>query len=649
MLRLSRLLAILLLTALLSSTASAQKEYTYTPTGTVLMKAGNGSTKTKIVSITNTTNQTTFLKIRFFGDTNFKFNYTQTQHLWIGADSTANFTVTYKAAPGDTSYGYLRMYDSVHTADTIKFIGIDTGEVYNGPAWKVTTTNFNAGSYYGRPETLAVNVRNYLDESVTVSSSILTGSYGFTALGSQQKTIAAGNSTNFLYWYDSGSYNIARASVLFSGVGIADTVFLRGQTYYVPPSPDTLTFDGYHSFGVVPRGDSVCRDFVIVNKTDSAVSITEFGFDFGNPPFYMSNPPSLPLLLQSDDSVIITLCFRASETPADFRQGLFYFKSGADFHQQEIFLWGMSDGCIHADRDTVMFGAVAHGSEATSSVTISNVTTSYATIDSAYFMTNESHTFALNTALPFDVAPNGSTNISVSYTGSVGTPTNVTLVLVSQCSNLYINLSGYVDTNTLIDTTAYELFGDSTQTIEFVGDSSFARQVFSFINDLNDSLIIKSVSLKEGTHFEIYDIDPQYPELTLAPNDIMNVALQFVGNPGTYDDTLVIVTEFGFVALNFPIHGIMNGSAVPGTPVGKDPELFISPNPSDGPVNIVVTNAHNVLIEVLDVMGRQVARFDDENISWGRNNASSGTYFVRASGIGPDMKPFVITSRIVLQ
>ena len=55
------------------------------------------------------------------------------------------------------------------------------------------------------------------------------------------------------------------------------------------------------------------------------------------------------------------------------------------------------------------------------------------------------------------------------------------------------------------------------------------------------------------------------------------------------------------------------------------------------------------MIEILDLMGNRLAQFIAPNATFDRTKLASGTYFVRASGVGEDRKPFVITQRIVLQ
>jgi hypothetical protein len=59
MLQHSRAIGLLILTLLIAGTASAQKDYTFSPTGPVEMLADSGEERTQIIAITNETSSRT--------------------------------------------------------------------------------------------------------------------------------------------------------------------------------------------------------------------------------------------------------------------------------------------------------------------------------------------------------------------------------------------------------------------------------------------------------------------------------------------------------------------------------------------------------------------------------------------------------------
>jgi hypothetical protein len=647
LLPLPRLLAAILLIALSASSVFAQKDYTYSPSGPVTFRTKFGGVKTQVVSITNTTQQPTFLKIKFFGDTSFKFSYSQTEYLYIGADSTANFTVTYRASWKDTSIGYLRMYDSVNTADTITFIGMDT--IYIEPpaplAWKIdSTSQLYAGSFYGLPDTAVIRVRNLTDQSIDVGSSTIYG--GFEPVGAQERTIVANGTTDFKYRFNP-AYDSIVGRIRIYGESIADTVDLFAQAIR-PPTYDSLWWTWYTYFFQVMQGDTLCQDLTIYNRFDSDAVITAFDFDDPNY-FYLHDAANYPLLVAAHDSLNITICFAAPDS------GAFGIYSGVHITYQFdstnsrtrfAELRGYTRKCLWTNPDALGLGYVHQDSTRTRSFYLVNYTDSSILIDSLRLRADSDPGFELAPNTAITIPSMDSLSIEVTFTADGDTNHNgyVQIYTQERCHDIpdyHVNARVYQDSVECI-----RIFGDSTNTLNFSGDSSFALQVFHFINDLSDSINIAWVGLKHGIHFQIYDIAPHAPQLLLAPTDWMDVTLQFISTPGTYDDTLMIVAENALIALNFPIHAVIAGSSV-GAPIASSPTLLISPNPASVPVRITLDHARSASIEVLDVMGKLVARVTEG--TWEHSNVTSGTYFVRATGIGEDGKPFVTTSRIVLE
>jgi flagellar hook assembly protein FlgD len=83
--------------------------------------------------------------------------------------------------------------------------------------------------------------------------------------------------------------------------------------------------------------------------------------------------------------------------------------------------------------------------------------------------------------------------------------------------------------------------------------------------------------------------------------------------------------------------------------------LTITPNPSQGDVNITVSNALIRQIAVYDVLGNVVAeRANTATWLWnGESNngtaSAAGTYFIRAEGVTTGGKTFVSTQKLLLR
>jgi hypothetical protein len=632
---------------LVSGTASAQMPYTYSPAGPVTILTGGGSQKTTYVSIKNETNSNLTLDIQYEGDTNIKFAYAPWQIFTIGPDSGAAFPLTYRGWAGDTSRGILRIWDSVNAIDTIYFTGIDTGA--NSSPWEILSHNSWAGSYYSLPDSVSLPIRNNSNSAITISASIASGSYGFAASGSQQRSVAANSTSTFVYRFNSSSNNSGEATILFQGAGYSDTAHIHA--YKSVPPRDSLYHDWEIEFGTIGVGDTVCRTFTIYNWADTVATLTSFNM-LQNSRFYLSNLPSLPLAINPSDSVQITVCFVASTEAGVNSSGYLtlYYSFGNWQMDGSVYLHGASESCFRASNDVIDFGYVVRDASETRSIYLVNMRNESTTVALSLNPTGQG--FEILTSSPVTIAAYDTAEVEVRYNATGNSASYAKLVMdgANGCGQVEAALVGRIDDSTNSnDSSAIALYANEERTLDFVGDSIHSTKRYTFYNNQHDPVKIVSVGLKIGTHFTITDIDPSNPEFTLDSGEVMGVTVEFDETPGTYTDTLVIATEDGYIAINFPIHAVINGKAGVGTSPSSVARMMVTPNPSSGPVNISITDANAASIEVLDIMGKRIARFDGSNATLARNDLSAGTYFVRASGVGVDRKPFVMTTRIVIK
>lgn len=260
--------------------------------------------------------------------------------------------------------------------------------------------------------------------------------------------------------------------------------------------------------------------------------------------------------------------------------------------------------------------------------------------------------FEILTSSPVTIGAYDTAEVEIRFTADGNTYHSAKLVMDGRdsCGQVEAWLIGRVDDSTIVlDSNSIPLYGDEEHLLSFEGDSTDLTERYVFYNNQSDTITIKSVSLKHGDHFTITNIEPRYPEFKLDSGGGMAVVVQFDNEPGTYADTLIIETETGFVAISFPMRAVINGTSDVTSPGYAAPSMMVSPNPSVGPVTIAIADAKIASIEVLDIIGKRMARFNDTRVIFDRTDIAGGTYFVRASGIGIDGKPFVITQRIVLK
>lgn len=641
-----RALVLLLALLLVSGTALAQKPYTYSPTSHVVLRTSDGSQKTQYVSVKNETHNPLTIHFFLYGDTTIKFGYAPYHSFTIGGDSAASFPITYRAWTGDTSHAILYITDSMSFPDTIGFTGIDTG--YVPPAWQLLTTNANAGTYYGMPDSVMLSVRNNTNNALTVSASLSGGSYGFAVSGSAQQTIGAGSTSVFTYRYDAGNYSVAEATVNFSGGGLYAQASIHGRN--ANPPQDSLTIQGNLEFGAILPGDTLCRSFSLYNRFDTAATLTQVSI-LQNSGYFLSDLPTLPVSIGAHDSLQITVCFVAPEeagTNSNSYMNIYYAFGNAQ-RGATVYLHGASLGCFRAHTATLDFGSIPRYDSLTRTVYLVNLRNVSTEVDLSSNPDNSG--FEILTSSPVTIPALDTVEVQVRFVATGSDRHQAKLVMDGRdsCGQVEVALLGSIyDSSVVVDSNSIALYGDGDHILTFEGDSSSLTARFVFFNDQTDTIKIKSITLTQGVHASIANIEPRNPEFRIGPGVGFAVDLLFDGDPGAYDDTLLIVTETGAIALTFPMHAVIHGTAGVSSPGVSVASMSITPNPSSGPIAITLQDAASATIEVLDIMGTRIASFNG-NAIFERGNLAAGTYFVRASGVGSDRKPFVITTRIVLK
>lgn len=639
---------------MIATAAQASNEYSYSPKGPFIMKAGPGQTRTQAITIQNKRNRTIAVMLQMHkGDSSFSIDFTN-RYINIGPDSIGTLHISCTATAGDTTHAWLRLYDSISVPDTVFFTGldstssIDTTDPWTGPDWTIEGGFRDLGSYYGMPDSAFIEVVNHIDESITISATLGNGAYGIVGIGSQTKTIAAKQSTRFGYKYLSADHDSAMAVVTFSGDSLSKQITLYGRK--ILPHPDSLDHLSGFNFGAADPGDTSCETTWIRNINSTSAIITSIS-DASPSKYFRVAKPTLPITLAPGDSLEITACIIFPQTADSAVWGDFsitYHSDGQNSRTDHISLNGQTTLCFAA-QNYLDFGSVVRGSTSVRSFTVTNYRNYDLEITSMSSEVN-SNKFALFTSLPVTIPANSSINMDVQLTadGYIYPYDRYTLHTNSMCGSSTVFVTAHIDDSLLVDSIGTPLFGNSERTLRFNGDSAHLERTFYFYNDQSDSIIIVSVSLKNGEQFSISAITPHAPELKLDSGEVMGVTLAFIGDPGNYQDTLIIVTEDGIISLSFPIEATMTGQSSVDRSNDHAAALHITPNPALGPVSISVANSSQYSVEVIDLLGNAMEHFSGASV-WNASNVAHGTYFIRASGLTDTGKPFVITSRVIVR
>jgi len=234
---------------------------------------------------------------------------------------------------------------------------------------------------------------------------------------------------------------------------------------------------------------------------------------------------------------------------------------------------------------------------------------------------------------------------SINYTGSGD----------GNCTVASVAVEGQAADN--FDTVYYQLFPNITSAMPIESSQDKTTKDFIFVNNTANPVKVVSVKVKDGTHFKVIAPLSGNLPMTLQAYEKFTISISFdVNVNGSYSDELDIVTENGLTTQAFTLQGTrINGVQAGVTSESmSQPEVFLSPNPSHGIVEISVIDADLHFIDIYDILGNKVASHKDAS-KWIWNGkfssgerATPGTYFVRASGITRSNQAFVRTSKLVL-
>ena len=637
-------LAILVELFLLVSIAQSQTPFTIQETGVQHIFTDDSEPGTLYLHVENNTSNRITLRADLDGSSNFSLPHDHFVFS-IPPDSSA-FTIPiyFKPIPGDTSQTFLTVICySPYSSQKVEIWGFDLRTPSPEYIWTLGEKERHFGTYYsGGDNEIFGHVRNNSEDTITVTASILDGSYGIAVSGAAAIRIAPDGVANHLFVFDAQNHDSAYAQVQFSGEGKLDTLKLFARAI-----GDTLYWYYRTNFYDVPTGDTVCKTVTIHNRmspnTGYVTALDILTRHAGD--FFLSGAPSLPFAIAPGDSLELTICYVG---PHDHEWSETRLYVTYDFPDQiershVVLLYGSIDCDINLRTSVLEFDSIVIGVPRQKSIWLHNPHGMHTTIDSISF--GGDSRFSTGARFPAFIGPQDSIRLDLAF---IATPQQLSagdLTIYTQCGVLAMDL---VIPEIKVDSSWIALYNDQERTLTFSGDTGRRSVTYRFYNDQPDSVTILSVSLAQGSLFEITAIEPTLPIFKLAPYGLMDVTVMFTGSPGSYSDTLVIVTETSVVALHFPIAAVISGSSV-GRLLPSEVAISLSPNPSTGIVRVQVHGGKARSIEVLDLLGATINTLTTQEDSWDGSQVPAGVYFLRVSGLRDDGQPFVSMQRVVIE
>ena len=428
------------------------------------------------------------------------------------------------------------------------------------------------------------------------------------------------------------------------------------------------------SFLKIPAGTKVCRTVTITNSNDESVNVDALDITGTNASLFSFEPiPTFPLTINGHSSATFSLCATA---PADHNKpfyGQLTWTSSTPAHpamHNTTTLYGSTGDCISSAQDTLRMGDVIAGGWVDGETTITNTLSDAVTFTSGswdYFSPGSSSSYtATNLTYPFTMAAGESktvqfhllTETTTQRYGYVYYSGFYTMHYTSSdanCSAKGLQLAGKAVVVGDSTSSNLELFPVQTELLPITSNKQTTTLKFRFSNNMGQAVKIVSVTVKDGTHFTISQINPSDPPFTLQANGVMEVLITFDANlNGFYTDDLIIVTDKGLLSQTFSLQGLRTGALGVAANADQALDITLSPNPARSIVTIGTTGIRSGNFELLDMLGTRIAeRLGGTQCWWNisalaQKGLSDGSYFVRASGIANDGKPFVITKRLII-
>lgn len=430
-------------------------------------------------------------------------------------------------------------------------------------------------------------------------------------------------------------------------VDIPFRVLVRPRLPYIMVPPFTATV-----------GDTACGWLFIPNPGNTPATITSISIH--RPEFQLANAPTLPLVLQANDSLLVAICFIPRAVGTVYDSAVVRLTVGDSSYTIYGQLRGTgikrSGPCITVDGDTT-FTVWEIGQSVERVFDVRNDSDSILIVSAQ--LTGDLHFRITGPNFPITLDPGERQNVTVQlYSGAPPQQSFYGAIKWSaqtrsgSACDVRTSLVGWGGRDFHLDSAWTPLTSGPKDKLKIEADSGTGYRVFRFYNSTDDTLEILSVSMKKGDDFRASVVFPagvQSLPMLLRAGESMYIRIDLVNpDPGTHKDELIIELGNRLTTISIEVEGV-SGTADVKELDANPVRLHVRTHPVTGPVQISVDNARTVSYEVIGLNGVVLSTLQGVTTTWHPSaELANGVYLIRASGETLDGVPFTITERVVL-
>lgn len=425
-------------------------------------------------------------------------------------------------------------------------------------------------------------------------------------------------------------------------------------------------------------GKTTCQNFILWNRTDSAIIVNEVNYE-GSAVFAVNPAPALPISLLADDSMYIQVCFTPADGASndDWKGAISVaYTSGNNSTVKHVtatfFAAYEKPACLGAEPGDDWTEPILIGGKDDRMLVVVNKRNVDLRITGIRLAGEDVAAFTINATTPILLPALGKVEIPFTfapYAGQLGYIKEKYIAAVvlalsaddsssAECGEFETHVWGYGLREHDNDSTsvAISLFPSEKQTIGLSNRGIKESYTLLFVNNLDKDIVVQSISLASGAKFKIAATDPATTPFTLKPRETFTVTIEFESADGLlYKDKLIIVSDFGITASEFDLQGVNAVAASVRNALPEGVSVAALPNPMRSNMTIDLEGIRSAKIEISDVLGspimRAVAAGDwkwDGRMATGAP-APAGTYFVRVQGESMNGERFVTTRRVIVE
>lgn len=630
------------------------------------MRLAENESATTIFRVENLTYITHPLTVTLAGDA--AFTYTGSSPLTLGPGASVEVPVSFSGTAKGVYTAQVSVSDGIESDSAMIVAYVGDGHS-GGPLFTVEYDGKNGFMLFETAEnttlTKDITLRNISGQQLTLDFDLMTG--GAFSIGASTMTLDSGAVQTLAVTFDNSYAGFGEGMLLIDGGQQVEHLMLFGAT---PPYKD---YDGVLisrmlDFGMVDSSTTLCLDAVIENKTQHTITVNSATLSGFSSAFTLPHL-TLPASIQPNASMAIRVCFHPMSTAQVENEVLtvaFINPAATPTAQNvNIDLTGRSATGIHFPGDSTgivgwYVNTVSAPIDGQSDVTIElfNITPQPVTFAAAAWEDgNDEGIYSLQTALPVTIQPHapgmpasGKTDITIRYapttqSSAVGVEDVATLRMHTDPTSIpmtvFLTLVG-IPTTPAPNSGSIALFPKDRRipAIEMGDVETAGTRILEFVNNLQVPVTVAGFSMDASSHFEIINAQ-EFPR-EAQPGETIALMLRSKEVP-TRRITDVLTMHGSHDHLNSRFD-LVSGPTVTG--IGDQPvspttvTAALSPNPATDRLRVTLSEPlASGSIEVMDMLGRVVARRDGAIADWTWNGridgvpAHAGAYRIRVSGV----------------